>query len=366
MFRIFRIDIHQRGVLLRDELPVRALPPGRHVVWAFGADVIRYDVRALLLDAPAEVLAVLPADWFAEAVIGPRERGVLFEDGVPAAFLRPGTRRWWTVGRDVRLEVFDVGAPVPELTDELLATIPAGELVREVVHEHERGLAYVQGRFERVLEPGRHVFWTHPELAVEIRRVDVRRQTVAVVGQELMTRDKVTLRLNLAATFSIVDPAKAAHSVGDVHGAVYLSVQLAARRFVAGVTLDELLEGRDAMSAYLAEIGRPELAEIGVALGHVGVKDVVLPGEMKTLLNRVIEAEKEAAANVILRREETAATRSLANTAKVMADNPVLLRLRELDAMKEIAERIQEVRVVVGAEGLATVLPARLLSGDER
>ena len=98
---------------------------------------------------------------------------------------------------------------------------------------------------------------------------------------------------------------------------------------------------------------------------RVGVKDVVLPGEMKTLLNRVIEAEKEAAANVILRREETAATRSLANTAKVMADHPILLRLKELESLKEIASRIQQVRVVVGADGLKTLLPTGLLTqGD--
>jgi hypothetical protein len=86
---------------------------------------------------------------------------------------------------------------------------------------------------------------------------------------------------------------------------------------------------------------------------------------MKTLLNRVIEAEKEAAANVILRREETAATRSLANTARVMADNPVLLRLKELDAMKEIAGNIDEVRLVVGSDGLDKLLTAQLL-GDSK
>jgi hypothetical protein len=82
---------------------------------------------------------------------------------------------------------------------------------------------------------------------------------------------------------------------------------------------------------------------------------------MKTLLNRVIEAEKEAAANVILRREETAATRSLANTARVIADHPVLLRLKELEAIKDIAERIDEVRLVVGSDGLDKLLPAQLL-----
>jgi hypothetical protein len=84
---------------------------------------------------------------------------------------------------------------------------------------------------------------------------------------------------------------------------------------------------------------------------------------MKALLNRVIEAEKEAAANVILRREETAATRSLANTARVMADNPVLLRLKELESLKEMAAQIDEVRLVVGSDGLDRLVQANLLRG---
>ena len=117
------------------------------------------------------------------------------------------------------------------------------------------------------------------------------------------------------------------------------------------------------MTRYLEEQSVGKAARFGVRIERVGAKDVVLPGEMKTLLNRVIEAEKEAAANVILRREETAATRSLANTARVMADNPVLLRLKELDAMKEIAGNIDEVRLIVGSDGIDKLLTAQLL-GD--
>jgi len=105
------------------------------------------------------------------------------------------------------------------------------------------------------------------------------------------------------------------------------------------VTLDELLEGRDALTRFLEQNVAPKAATWGVLVDRVGVKDVVLPGEMKTLLNRVIEAEKSAAANVILRREETAATRSLVNTARLMADQPILLRLKELEALKDIASR---------------------------
>jgi regulator of protease activity HflC (stomatin/prohibitin superfamily) len=184
---------------------------------------------------------------------------------------------------------------------------------------------------------------------------------VTIAGQELMTRDKVTLRLTLTVEFAVEDPALATQKVASVRDSVYLAAQLALREFVGTVTLDQLLEGREALTRYLEGEVRPQAARYGVRVERVGVKDVVLPGEMKTLLNRVIEAEKEAAANVILRREETAATRSLVNTARLMTDQPILLRLKELEAMKEIAGQIKDVRVVVGSDSFRALLPADLL-----
>ena len=272
--------------------------------------------------------------------------------------------RYWTVDSAVRLEVFSVDAAMPELSPSSSRIVPRDEYVDVFVREFERGLQYVQGRLVRTLEPGRYTLWSYPNARVNVEVVDMRRVQAAIVGQELMTRDKVTLRLSLTVEYAVEDAAIASHAVSNVKDAVYLVVQLAARQFVSGATLDELLEGRDAMTRFLEEDAVPKALRFGVRVERVGVKDVVLPGEMKTLLNRVIEAEKEAAANVILRREEMAATRSLANTARVMAEQPVLLRLKELESMKEIAAHIHEVRVVVGADGLKTLLPPGLLGGD--
>ena len=91
---------------------------------------------------------------------------------------------------------------------------------------------------------------------------------------------------------------------------------------------------------------------VGLELKELGLKDVVLPGEMKDLLNKVISAQKEAEANVIARREETAATRSLAQTAKVLAENPLLLRLKELEAYKDLAAKVGQVHLVLGEGAL--------------
>ena len=101
----------------------------------------------------------------------------------------------------------------------------------------------------------------------------------------------------------------------------------------------------------------PRAEAFGVRVQRVGVKDVILPGEMKTLLNKVIEAEKAAAANVILRREDAAATRNMANTAKVIAENPVLMRLKELETMKDIAEKIDEIKLVMGTDRMKKLMP---------
>lgn len=361
MWKTIRVALDERVVVFRDGLPTRALGPGKHTVWGSGITEARYPTASLVFQAPAPVIEVLPASWYEEARLGPLQRGVLLRDGKPVCFLRPGLNRFWTVDGAVEMRILSVEQPVPALSDELLAVIPRSEIVVVTIRQYERGLMYVQGRFSGLLEPGQHAFWSHPEARVTVQTVDMRAQQLAIQGQDLMTRDKVTLRLTLTVEYAPTDAPTTAHVVADVRDALYLLVQLAARDYVAGVTLDELLEGRDAMTRFLEGQVVDKARAFGVAIQRVGVKDVVLPGDMKALLNRVIEAEKEAAANVILRREEAAATRSMANTAKVIADHPVLMRLKELDAMKDIAERIDEVKLVVGTQGLEALLGGKAL-----
>lgn len=366
MITIQNVSLDERAVLLRHGLPVRALAPGRHVIFGFGVSTQVWKTTELVFSAPAEIRAVLPPDWFEEITVSPAERAVVFQDRRPRAFLGPGTHRVWTVDESVLVQLFPVSEPMPLLTKELAAVIPRDEYIDVLVQEHERGLLYVQGRQTSTLPPGRYALWSPPEARVTIALVDMRLQQLLLASQELMTKDKVTLRLTLTVEYAVKEPALATNTVAQLRDTVYLLGQMATRAYVASVTLDELLASRDAMTHALEGEVVPKAAALGVHVERVGVKDIVLPGEMKTLLNRVIEAEKEAAANVILRREETAATRSLANTAKVLADHPVLLRLKELESLKDIAERIKEVRVVVGADGLKTLLPTGLLTESDQ
>ena len=175
-------------------------------------------------------------------------------------------------------------------------------------------------------------------------------------GQEVLTADKVTLRVNLVAEYRVADPVKAATAVADFAEALRLSVQLAYRRALGAKTLDAILSEKGIVDEEATGRVKAEMAAIGIEVTQLSLKDVILPGEMRELLNQVVAAEKAAEANVIRRREETNATRALLNTAKVMAENPVMLRLKELEALTEIAGKVERLTVHNGTEGLMTDL----------
>lgn len=157
---------------------------------------------------------------------------------------------------------------------------------------------------------------------------------------------------NLAAEYRVVDPVLAVSSVKDFADALYRALQYAFRKTLGSLTLDQILEKKVTVDAEAAEKVRADMAAIGVEVSDIALKDVILPGEMREILNRVVAAQKEAEANVIRRREETNATRSLLNTARVMAENPVMLRLKELEALESIAGRVERLTVMNGTSGL--------------
>jgi regulator of protease activity HflC (stomatin/prohibitin superfamily) len=201
------------------------------------------------------------------------------------------------------------------------------------------------------LDPGVHLFWNVGR-AVTVKLVDTRWQAHDVAGQEVLTADRVTIRVNIAAAYRVTDPVKAASAVSDFVEALHRALQLAFRKTLGTRTLDQLLAEKVSVDAEAAAKVRAEMAEIGIEVGEIALKDVILPGEMRAILNRVVEVAKEAEANVIRRREETAATRALLNTAKVMAENPVMLRLKELEALDAIAGKVGNLTVLNGTEGL--------------
>ena len=219
------------------------------------------------------------------------------------------------------------------------------------VPDEQVGLLVVNGKFEKLLQPGNYGYWKYNR-SVVVKHLDMRLQSTDVSGQEILTKDRVSLRINLNATFRITDPKNVALKLTDYNAFIYRELQLRLREAVGTQSLDALLEDKDSLNMDIANSIREKLAEYGVALVSVGVKDIILPGEMKVILNQVVEAQKESEANLIKRREETQAMRSLHNTAKLMENNPVLLRLKELESLERVTERIDKISVYGGLDGV--------------
>ena len=229
-------------------------------------------------------------------------------------------------------------------------------MAETVVENHEAGLLYVEGRLVERLAPGRHAYWT-VNRKVEVKRVDLRPQAVEITAQEMLTKDRIALRVTLTALRRIVDPERAVSAVADVDGWLYRLVQFAIREAVAARTLDEVLSAKSALDEELRTFVRERLGETGIEVTELGVKDVILPGEIRELVNKVVEAERTAKANLIRRQEETAATRSLLNTAKLMEDNPLLLRLKELESLERLVEKVGRIDLHAGeGQGLDALL----------
>ena len=219
------------------------------------------------------------------------------------------------------------------------------------VERNRVGVAFVDGEYVETLAPGQYAYWRWVADA-KVVEVDQREQTLDVNGQEIMTADKVTLRMNALVTYRIVDARRAVTVADGAAQSLYRETQLALRAVVGSRELDAFLTDKDVVTDEFGELLRRRAGQLGLEVVGVGVRDVILPGDMKDLMNRVIEAKKAAEANLIARREETAAMRSQANTAKLLTDNPTLMRLRELEVLEKIAAG-NKLNVVLGEKGLA-------------
>jgi regulator of protease activity HflC (stomatin/prohibitin superfamily) len=357
--RRFKVREHERGLLFEDREFKRVLRPGRHSVW----DVLRKvrvdiaSVREVWLNhKDLDVIAKSAAlgDEARIVDLKDHERAVVWADGRVEAVLKPGLYALWTVFHDVRVEVFDARAVRFEHADlpVIAQARGAAPLLEAVtVEAGHAGLFFKDGRHEATLVPGAHAFWKGVAKA-RILDVDLREQVVDVAGQEIMTADKVTLRLNAVVAFKVADPLKAVSTVEDYRQALYREAQLALRGVIGTRELDALLSDKDAVARELDGIVRTRVAGFGLEVVALGIRDVILPGEMKDLMNKVTEAKKAAEAALITRREETAAMRSQANTAKILESSPTLMRLRELEVLEKVSEKAN-LTVVLGEKGLA-------------
>jgi len=376
MLKKFIVRVNEKGILTRDGDFRAILEPGRYRFLPFGgkAAVGTCAQDSVMLAEPVVdyLLQHDPAEaekHFVTMTLERNEAGLRFENEVPVEVLPPGSRRFiWKGMKTHRLERFDLeaGADVPAaLAAQINPTTPKGRAVTGLdgilfvqVPAYHVGVLSIDGKIAALLEPGLKALWRFNR-DVRVELVDTRLQVMEVSGQEIMSKDRVGLRINLVASWRYTDVQKAFAEVGKPFDYLYRELQFGLRAAVGTRSIDAILENKQDIDEMVAAHVKAKMSGFGIEVGSLGVRDIVLPGDMKEILARVVEAAKSAEANVIRRREETAATRSLLNTAKVMEDNPVALRLKELETLERVAERIDHISVFGGLDhvlnGLVTL-----------
>jgi regulator of protease activity HflC (stomatin/prohibitin superfamily) len=257
-----------------------------------------------------------------------------------------------------------------------------------IIKDTHRGLWYQDGVLVKVLEAGRHIiprrislgFWRTPQ--VEVVLVDMRERDLTIKGQEILTADKVAIRISIVVQYRVLDPQAAVHAVANYEDRLYTDVQLAALRSLASMTLDEILTDRNRLSEDIQRDVFKSAGTYGVSIARADVKDLIFPGNLQEIMNKVLAAERTSQAQLVEARTraevqridaETKAetTRRLAEsqaeaerlaaaaraeavrlqveaevetiplrerTALAFEKYPTLLRLRELESLREMAQ----------------------------
>lgn len=359
MIRRIKIKAHERGLLFREGDFIGLLGPGVH--WYLDPLMkLRLDVvtprNPWLMHADLDLIAK-SGHLGADAVVVDLkdfERALVWIDGRFARVLKAGVYVLWKTEHDVRVEVIDARAMdfVHAELPVIVQALESRELLEVVTIEPgHAGVWFRDGAYQATLGAGTYAFWKRVG-RLKLFDVELKEQVLDISGQDIMTADKVTLRLNALVAYRVVDPLRSVTEVEGAAQSLYRTAQLALREAVGAKDLDTLLGSKDALARELGTAIAPRAAEIGIVVVSTGVRDVILPGDMKELMNKVTEARKAAEASLITRREETAAMRMQANTAKILEANPTLMKLKELEVLEKVADKAN-LTVLLGEEGLA-------------
>jgi hypothetical protein len=347
--KIVKINAYQIGLVFKNGEYQRMLMAGKYWFWK-NEKVWAFDITKPFV-APVELNILLQdkalADILHVVEVKDNEIVLHYENGLLRQVLTLGRYAFWK--SIIQHEFVRADISKLEITENLDRATLMNKLVapyvRSVsVENYERALLFIDGKYERVLESGVYNWWKNA-IAVHVARVDMRQQQLEINGQEILTRDKAGLRINAWASYRVTDIEKAVLQNKEYDKQLYVAFQLALRQYVAGYNFDELLEKKENIVPYVLQNVKDKAEALGVEVKDFGIRDIILPGDVKEIMNQVLIAEKKAQANTIMRREETASTRSLLNTAKLMEENAMLWKLKEMEYVEKIAEKINNISV---------------------
>ncbi len=341
------INTYEVGLVFRKGAYRRILTEG--VYWLWGADsVMIYDLTKpftpyleLNIYLQDEVLA----DMLEVVEVGDNEIVLRYENGLLKEVLTAGRYAYWksiVKNTFIRADISKVEI-IENIDRATLSNKLVAPFVRSyTVESYETALLFVDGKYVATLQAGVYYWWKN-NIPINVGKVDTRQLQIEINGQEIMTRDKAALRVNAFAQYKVASIERAMLQNKEYERQLYVVFQLALREYIGTLSLDELLEKKENIGSYVLETVGKNAEALGVEVTGFGIRDIILPGDVKEIMNQVLVAEKKAQANIIMRREETASTRSLLNTAKLMEDNQMLFKLKEMEYVEKIAEKINSI-----------------------
>ncbi|MGC5324198.1 slipin family protein [Brevibacillus sp. SYSU BS000544] len=348
------IQDDERGLLFKDGNYQRYLQPGKY----FFPPFVNNEVIKLKIDQPFQVpdkninLLLHDPELNKDLVVvevKDYEYVLHYVDEKFKSVLTTGKYVFWNLLH--KHDFITVDTREPEVRPEIDRSIFSSPRVNSyaIIYEvasYETGILFFNNVMQRTLPPGKYYFWRGP-VSIQVKLIDLRQQQLDMTGQEMMTEDKIALRLNFVCQYKIVNPLRMME-IKSFEEQIYILLQLVLREYVGTLKLDDLLRTKQEVGQFVLSRLQEKSEDFGVQFLSAGVKDIILPGDIKEILNMVLLAEKKAQANIITRREETASTRSLLNTAKLMDENQTLSRLKELEYLERICERIGHVSLSGG------------------
>jgi len=338
------ISENERGFLYKDGKFIKLLRPGKYYTYG-GREIETVLVEGSVYSQKCTLDVLMACPEIKEEVtyaeIPEQHIGLHYINGKFQSVVLSGRFAWWNVCKKNEIKIVDMSSTEvqSDISEHILSKLSSDICRKFTVEQFQKGRLIVNGRMEKILEPGVYWFWNNGT-DVRVSTADTRLKQMNITGQEIMTADKVSVRINLVCSYRITDYVKSFTEVDDFEEHIHVAAQLALRDYVGRYKLDDILAGKEEMSEYVFGRLKEKEAEFFAEITEAGVKDIILPGEIRDIMNTVLVAEKRAQANVITRREEVASTRSLLNTAKLMDENETLWKLKELEYIERICENV--------------------------
>lgn len=359
------INENQRGLLFKNGKYIGLLTDGKYRTFG-GKEIEVLELSDAIESAYCALDTLLADPAVAEnaSVIEVAEETLALHY-VNGQFREPlcaGKYAFWTVYDRHEFHVVDLSTPEVDaaVATYVFSKLPAWYYTKIEVAQYQKARLYFDQKFVRVLDAGTYYFWKTPT-RVDVGFVDTRLTQMNVTGQEILTLDKVSVRINFVCNYRVVDYVRVQTEIDDFAEQLHVAAQLALREYVGRYKLDDILEQKEQLTRFVFDKLKEKEDTLFVEIVDAGVKDIILPGEIREIMNTVLVAEKRAQANVITRREEVASTRSLLNTAKLMEENQTLYKLKELEYVERICENVGH--ITLGGGDVLTQLTGMLRGG---